>query len=376
MSQDSPRQKFSLREVLTASPSIAEVAKGRDNNFNLVRFLAASLVILHHAKPNIQVFATLTGGRESAGSLAVLFFFVISGFLITQSFAGSSLKAFIAARVLRIFPALWVAVPFSIVVASFASAMPWGRFLTHPQTLKFWLHDSFLWDLQYNLPGAFLHVPIARDVNGSLWTLPTEMRMYMVCALLGLAGLYSARSVFNAFLLVVMLIGATVKVDTLPFVGIVNVAQWELAFLLGGACYINRHEIRLNIPVALLLLGTTAFIEDPEMGRLYIVPALVYATLCVSLHPALFFRPFTRLGDYSYGLYIYAFPIQQIMVFYYPHMNWLKRMALTFPIVLGVAFLSWHLIEQPALRLKRHFRPQPPPERVPSPEFAHVSAGA
>ena len=246
MSLDAPR--------LLSSPTVAEVSKGRNNNFNLVRFLAASLVILHHAKPDIRIFGHLTRGRESAGSLAVLFFFVISGFLIAQSFAGSTLKAYVSARVLRIFPALWVAVPFSIIVASFSSAVPWGRYLTHPQTLKFWLHNSFLWDLEYSLPGAFLHVPFERNVNGSLWTLPTEMRMYVICALLGMLGLYLSRAVFNAFLLLVMLIGVTVRIDTQPLVGSINVAQWEFAFLLGTAFYVNRNELRLSLPAALLLL--------------------------------------------------------------------------------------------------------------------------
>lgn len=367
---------------MTWSPSVAEVSRGRDNNFNLVRFVAASMVILYHefvltqTPGAIEPISWLTRGRDDAGSLPVLWFFIISGFLVTQSFMGrsSTLTAFLSARVLRIFPALWVAVPFTIIVSSFASAVPWGRYLTHPQTIKYWWHNSLLWDLQFNLPGAFLHVPVPRNVNGSLWTLPTEFTMYLVCAGLGLLGIYGSRAVFNAFLLTVMMVGVMTKVDAMPFINNMNAAQWELAFLFGMAFYVNRNEIRLNIPVALLLLGSTYFITDPRMGRIYIVPAMTYATLCFSLHPALFFRPFTRLGDYSYGLYIYAFPLQQQIVFYHPGIRWLRGLAVTYPIILGIAILSWHIVEKPALSLKKYFRPQLPADRESRPELATLSA--
>jgi peptidoglycan/LPS O-acetylase OafA/YrhL len=109
------------------------------------------------------------------------------------------------------------------------------------------------------------------------------------------------------------------------------------------------------------------------------LPAMTYFILCFSLHPALFFRPFTRLGDYSYGLYIYAFPLQQQMAFYHPRLRYLKGLAVVYPIILGVAVLSWHFIEKPALGLKKYFRPKPPfeaqPRREPERELAVSSAG-
>ncbi len=352
---------------ITHSPRLAEVAGGRNNNFNLIRFVAASLVIMFHGfavapTPGaVEPVYWLTRGRDDGGSISVLVFFIISGFLVTKSFVdhGRRLAAFLGARLLRIFPALWVAVPFTIIVSSFASPVPWGAYLTHPQTLKYWLHNSFLWDLQFSLPGAFLHNPLARNVNGSLWTLPTEFRMYLMCAGLGLLGLYFSRSVFNAFLLTFLSVAWMTRVEALPLAyGSLSAAQWMIAFLAGMFFYINRDEIRLSVPVALLLLGSTYFIRNPEMGRIYILPALAYATFCFSLHPALFVRPFTRIGDYSYGLYVYAFPLQQQMVFYHPGINWLKGLALSYPIILGVAVLSWHFVEKPALSLKRFLEPR------------------
>jgi peptidoglycan/LPS O-acetylase OafA/YrhL len=343
---------------LLASPRVADVAGGRENNFNLLRFIAASMVILYHSRPgHADWIFRHTGGRESYGSVPVLLFFAISGFLVTQSFINSgSLKTFLAARALRIFPGLWAAIPFTIIASSFASPVPWGKYLTHPQTLRYWWHNSLLWDLQFNLPGAFLHVPMARNVNGSLWTLPAELRMYWVCAALGVLGLYTSRAALNSLLVAILLLVTSVKMEALPMVGMVNVAQWELAFLLGAAFWMNRNELRLNLPVALLLLASVGLVDDPEAARLWVVPAIGYAAICLALHPAVFFRPFTRLGDYSYGLYIYAFPLQQQMFFYFPKISWFARLAIAYPIILGVAIVSWHLIEKPALSLKKYFR--------------------
>jgi peptidoglycan/LPS O-acetylase OafA/YrhL len=356
------------RGAFTAAPRLADVARGRNNNFNLLRFLAASLVIVYHeyCVTGTPVYTEpvfrLTRGRDDSGGLAVALFFIISGFLVTQSFVGRGgrLIEFLSARVLRIFPALWVAVPFTIIVSSFASAVPWGRYLTHPQTLRFWLDDSILWNMKFTLPGAFLHVPLARDVNGSLWTLPTEFRMYLVCAGVGLLGIYASRAVFNALCLGFVLAGTVTKIEALPFVQHdMHVAGWVFAFMLGAVFYVNRDHIRLSIPLALLLLAATYPFRDSGLGRIEVLPAIAYATLCFCLHPALHFRAFHRIGDYSYGLYIYAFPLQQQIYFYHPGISWRMGLLLTYPLILGMAILSWHLVEKPALGLKKYFQRRP-----------------
>jgi peptidoglycan/LPS O-acetylase OafA/YrhL len=357
-----------VRDLFTNAPRLVDVARGRNNNFNLLRFLAASLVIVYHeycitgTSVTTESIFRLTRGRDDGGGLAVVLFFIISGFLVTQSFVGRGgrLTEFLSARVLRIFPALWVAVPFTIIVSSYASAVPWGRYLTHPQTLAFWWHDSFLWNMRFTLPGAFLHVPLARNVNGSLWTLPTEFRMYLVCAGVGLLGIYASRAVFNALALTYLLAAFVTKFEALPFVqNDLHVASWVFAFILGAALYVNRDYIRLSIPLALLLLAATYPFQNSGIGRIEVLPMIGYATLCFCLHPKLHFPAFHRIGDYSYGLYIYAFPLQQQMYFYHPGMSWQKGLLLTYPLILGMAILSWHFVEKPALNLKKYFQRKP-----------------
>jgi peptidoglycan/LPS O-acetylase OafA/YrhL len=353
---------------MTSAPRLGDVAQGRNNNFDLLRFLAASMVIVYHeycvtgTPITTELVFRLTRGRDNFGALAVAVFFIISGFLVTQSFVrrDGRLVEFLSARALRIFPALWVAVPFTIIVSSFASALPWGKYLTHPRTLKFWLNDSILWNMRFALPGAFLHVPVAGDVNGSLWTLPTEFRMYLVCAGLGVLGIYASRAAFNALCLAVLMTVSVTRMEAIPFAqNDIHLAQWVVGFTIGAAFFVNREHIRLSIPVALLLLAATYPFRNQDIGRIEVLPAIAYATLCFCLHPALHFRPFHRIGDYSYGLYIYAFPLQQQMVFYHPGIGWRKGFLLTYPIILGTAILSWHFLEKPALGLKKYFHRGP-----------------
>jgi peptidoglycan/LPS O-acetylase OafA/YrhL len=215
---------------------------------------------------------------------------------------------------------------------------------------------------------------MAGNVNGSLWTLPTEFRMYLVCAVLGLLAIYRSRSVFNLFCLCIAIVAFVTRPEALPVVSDIHTAQWCLGFLLGAAFFVNREEIRLSIPLAVALLLSTYFIRDPGLGRIYILPALSYATLCFALHPLLFVRPFTRLGDYSYGLYIYAFPLQQQIVFYHPGIHVLAGFAFTYPIILCVAVLSWHLVEKPALGLKKFFQRRPQTKPAREPELIAVAA--
>jgi peptidoglycan/LPS O-acetylase OafA/YrhL len=150
------------------------------------------------------------------------------------------------------------------------------------------------------------------------------------------------------------------KIEALPFVqNDIHVAGWVFAFMLGAAFYVNRDQIRLSIPFALLLLAATYPFRDSGLGRIEVLPAIAYATLTFCLHPVLHFQAFHRIGDYSYGLYIYAFPLQQQLYFYHPGMSWQKGLLLTYPLILGMAILSWHLVEKPALELKKYFHPRP-----------------
>jgi peptidoglycan/LPS O-acetylase OafA/YrhL len=180
-------------------------SSGRENNFNLLRVLAAIAVLFSHCFP-------LTRGPEAAeplnallghslGKVAVLIFFVISGFFVSQSFHRcASLSDFIAARVLRIYPGFIVVLVFGVVViGAMTTAMPVNEYYSDPSTFIYVLNGLTLKWIQVGLPGVFLTNPYPFAVNGSLWTLFYEVLCYAGAVVVALFIKASSRRRFFAF---------------------------------------------------------------------------------------------------------------------------------------------------------------------------------
>jgi peptidoglycan/LPS O-acetylase OafA/YrhL len=342
------------------SYALGDVASGRANNLNLLRFLAASLVIVSHSfaiawgkspDPILVNFGLL----ETGGTLGVLVFFSISGYLITQSYAARHhLESFLIARVLRIYPGLIAATFYSALLASFATAVPFAKFVTDPMTGTFLLHNSLGFPTEYYLPGAFASNPYPGAVNGALWTLPIEMEMYILVAVVGMVGYLAHRTMFNAFFAAFMLYALIFRpTEWLPFYGGVPEAlRMALIFLCGMFFYMNRDCVPLSIPGAAVLLTLIVIFHKIPNIRMFYLPAVAYVVLVLAYHPKLYFAAFTRLGDYSYGLYIYAFPTQQLIAYHFKEMRAGPLFLLAYPCALAMAILSWRFIEKPMLGLK------------------------
>lgn len=358
----SPQQVKGRFADWVRSYSLADLAVGRANNFNLLRLFAAALVIFSHCwaiswATTPEFVNSHFGGLETGGSIGVLIFFAISGFLVTQSLVvRGKLKYFFAARALRIYPGLVAAVVYSIVLAAFATDWPLRDFLRDHQTRRFLIHNSMAYPIDFFLPGAFEHIPHPRGVNGSLWTLPLEIQMYLVVAAFGLLGIFKGREIYNALFAGIVILMATVKPEDLPLIAQHPEApRLALAFLCGAFFYMNRDRMRMSIPWAALLIALIVWGHTRipiSMMRMVYIPAIAYIVLLLGYHPKLYFAPYNRLGDYSYGLYIYAFPTQQLIAYYHHGIHQYQLFALAFPCILAVAVLSWHFIEKPALRRK------------------------
>jgi peptidoglycan/LPS O-acetylase OafA/YrhL len=346
---------------LSRSVHIATLAQDRNNNFNLIRLLAATAVIFSHSYAlsghgEGEPLLRWTNGATHFGMLGVTLFFVISGFLVSRSFtARGTIVAFAAARILRIYPALIAAALFAAAVAGAFSAVPWHDFLLDPQTLRFVATDGIGWRIEFFLPGAFDQNPVPRAVNGSLWTIPVELRMYVGCAIAGVLTLLARRTLFNA----VFIAGVTlfaVRPDWFVFVSYVpDSAPLALSFAIGAFAWINRDWIPLSLlaaATALLVLAINP--GDIIRGPVFVV-LVAYTLLTVALHPGVRFASFNRLGDYSYGLYLYAYPIQQALVHAQPGIGSWALFAEASVLTLAAAMCSWHGIEKPALALKSRF---------------------
>lgn len=328
--------------------------RGHANNFNLIRLLAALLVIVSHsfslAFSSGEPLSRLTGGAISLGDLAVDLFFLTSGFLVTKSLlTRADLLEFVAARALRIYPGLIVMVAVTIAVAALVS--PPG-FLLHPDTLRYFASTALLWFpklTNFQLPGLFVsnHWPIA--VNGSLHTLPFELRMYGVLVALWLVASLRKRhrpTIMSVAIVALAIAGAVMRV-LLPEG---QLSRFVFMFFTGASYFVLRGWIRIHggLATALLVIIVVSAVSRPMFFVIYNL-LLGYVLFAASYLPKVW-RP---RSDVSYGTYIYAFPVQQTIAALIPSVSWWFMTVIAIPVVLIFAYASWHLVEKPAMRAKR-----------------------
>ncbi|HKZ95838.1 MAG TPA: acyltransferase [Hyphomicrobiaceae bacterium] len=341
--------------------TIAALLHGRDNNFNLIRFLAASAVLLDHSFALVAhdqtASALIDVERLEIGRLAVDVFFILSGFLVTRSvMTQPTLIDYAVARFLRLFPALLVAcIGIAFVLGPIVTSAALADYFTDPRPWLFVPLTTSLITHSMTLPGVFEHVPESGVIDPPLWTLRYETMCYVLLALFALFGALATR--FRATLTLAVVLGAYAFITFATSwrgdsSAIDSAARFVLDFFLGGAFYVFADKIRVDLRVALVLgLAAAATFGTAAHEAVFRV-ALTYGLLWFALVPAGAIRRFNLIGDYSYGIYILCFPIQQTFVMLNPQITpgWLFMCS--FPAVLALAILSWHFIEHPALRRK------------------------
>lgn len=347
------------------STSLSVAAVGRDNNFNLLRLAAAWAVLVSHS------FVIVTGDPKSEplsgslgvtpGSLAVDIFFVTSGLLITASLlTRTSLLRFAVARLLRIYPAILLMVMSSaLILGLFFANMPFSDFVQHEQTHQYlWRNSTLVNGTTGALPAVFADVPLRGVLHGSLWTLPFELRMYAllsgVWALALVLGRYRERG-FAVAALALALTTMGLHLHTILTGGAVD-QRWRLTcmFFAGAAMYMYRHRVHLNNrafagAAAALLLSTL----DRTAFTLTYHAVVGYLVIWIAYIPHGFVRRFNAMGDYSYGTYIWAFPVQQALISLQPSLDIGVHILQSTVVTLLFAALSWHFVERPALAIAR-----------------------
>lgn len=331
----------------------------RENNFDFMRFVAASAVVfghcywlsgIGHAEP-VRLF---TGSMDTA-DIAVNLFFVMSGFLIAASWLNSrSALDFAAKRALRIFPALCVSVLFTVLlVGPLATRLPLADYLTDRLTLGYL--SNMLLVTQFHLPGVFTGNPFPDTVNGSVWTLPYEVLMYASLMLLGLLRLFGRVAVLAVPLLLGLMhfyLAPTLGIES----GMLSKATRLGMFFYGGAAlYLYRDHLRWDWKIAFGLLGLSLASARSDWWLLVHVLTLPYLTIYLAHLPVPRLSRFGKYGDFSYGIYIFSFPVQQLLMHWLaPDLSLATFMLVSLSLSLAMAVLSWHFIEAPALQLKRY----------------------
>lgn len=338
---------------------------GRDNSFNMLRMAAALSVIFSHSY-------SLVGGENtpeplseffphySLGRFSVWTFFIISGYFISLSFENRrSLKDFIVARALRIYPGLFISIALTaLVLGPLVTELSLSAYFSHHDTYKYITSNLVLRWRTNMLPGVFEHNPYPNTINGSLWTLYYEVLCYMMVAAIGLVCLRIKRG-FELFLLLYLPVHLW-----LSHKAGLNYAEFSthqlmcylhelmLPFVMGMCAYRYRNYIPFHAGIALLCaILIFALHGVPYYHDMFIMLwAYLLFFIGFSKSPLLIYN---RLGDYSYGTYIYAFPIQQTLLLLHPQLTAMQLSLATIPFTLACAILSWHLIEERSLHLRR-----------------------
>jgi peptidoglycan/LPS O-acetylase OafA/YrhL len=327
----------------------------RANNFDAIRLIAAFFVLISHqyalngqAEP--RVFGSVT-----LGAFGVMVFFSISGFLVSQSWRQDPHPGrFLAKRFLRIWPGLAAfTLLAAFVLGPLVSTLNFQDYVKAPEFVEFFGNLKLV-SIRYFLPGVFESNTFPKAINGSLWTIPIEVRCYLALLLLGSIGLARKPNLTTIGL---------IAFGTYYFAFSPDPTHYQFhfgLFFFAGAwldLFRKEWESRATSVFAMICLLASGiyFAGAPRVALLvWIVSASVFA----GSRSTPFVNRFGRFGDISYGIYVYAFAVQQTVLWLvgkqYPFMAglWLAAVATTV-----CALLSWHLIEGPALRLKVYLQP-------------------
>ena len=342
------------------------------NNFDLVRLVAAVAVVYGHsyllqAPDGSSDWVHNALGFDGFGALGVYAFFLLSGMLVTASFDRQrSAPRFAVLRIARLWPAVALGSLVTVfIVGPLFTTLPLREYFSSGMT---WSNlDNFstiVMNTGWALPGVFEHNRFPVDVSSPLWTLPLQVRCYLIVLAAGMLGLLSSPR--GALLAAALGIAAFVlrvhlpphlTPHSLPLVqiGLRDFSEtpggysfWpEPFFMLGVLLYGLRERIDIHGLMALALTMVFLVFRDTAGAQPLFYLAFVYGVLWVGTTPLL--RRFVPRHDYSYGIYVYGFMVQQCVANIAPQLSHVTAVLIAAPLIVLCAALSWHCVERPVL---------------------------
>lgn len=339
----------------------------QNNNFDLMRLLLASIVIVAHSFPLFlgrpEPWEAL-GSKHNSGTIAVMAFFVISGLLVTRSAVYSrSGLSYAISRIYRLVPGAFVcAIWMVFILGAVFTTLTLVDYFLSSRIWSFLIRNTLMMSIQYDLPGVFLENVYAGAVNGSLWSLKIEIRMYIAFGIL----VFVARQFpwvlgkLNYILLAVLALALIrLHVPGTP----ISLSPEQKPYLLwtfgyyfaaGAVLYAWVDKVPRNLALSLLFVGAAAALVNTQYYDLALRIALPYFIHCLAFTQVKPMKLMRGIPDISYGVYIYGFPVQQGLSALYSETLgfWtLTILALLISFILGA--MSWYFVEAPALRNKR-----------------------
>jgi peptidoglycan/LPS O-acetylase OafA/YrhL len=329
------------------------------NNFDALRLLAAWLVLFSHCYPLVGAdrpdpYAAAIG-IDTLGGVGVTIFFTLSGYLVAQSYSRSSnVLDFIWRRVRRIYPALIACVLVcALVLGPLVTRLSLREYFSHP-LFSAYLETMSGWSIKFALPGVFENTQIKLAVNGSLWSLPYEIACYISLVVIALipwiAARWKALSVFAILATILAL-----RPDLTAFQQFMGfdfyTTKLGMQFALGASAALWVRTVRFDRVVISLAVATfiAALMVTSTSVRIWLyslsLPVLVLAAgLYLQRAP----KWPSGLGDWSYGLFLWGFPVQQTIVHlgFAPVLGFPGYVLLSTVVSVSLAALSWFLLEK------------------------------
>lgn len=365
---------------MTSVGTVLDRTKGIGQGFDTLRVALSILILVWHS-------VVASYGREYeqqlwadplAAPLRSLLpvFFALSGFLVMGSAVRTpSLRTFLTLRALRIVPALATEITLSaLILGPLLTTLPLKDYFTDHRLFAYF--GSLFGRVRMLLPGVFELSPFPDAVNLSLWTIPPELLCYVYLAMLLFIGVTRTTGAITAIVAVLMAVNLAMDIGgqgmdpSRPLL----VRELVLCFALGNLAYIWRHRLPYSAGLfAACVAGSLAIVALD--GPKSISSALL--TYCiVFLGTARLPRiKLLSSGDYSYGIYLYAFPVQQAVASLLPgtrEFYW--NILISLPITVALAMLSWHIVEKPALSLRTRLAGQKSTSPVLPPRLAAAFA--
>ena len=335
-----------------------------NNNYDFLRVFAALCITLTHSynlilKNEDEPLMKLTGNRFDFSFIGLSIFFSISGYLITKSaVTSSSFKNYIWKRLLRIQPMLMLVCLLSVfLIGPVFSSLNMNEYFREKGTYTYLRNIMPLFGIQFRLPQVFTHNIAENGVNGSLWTLIVEERLYLMLGLLFLFKSFGKK----------ILLSIIVILNVLFFLHFVffnenlikylsgNQVFYALIFLNSSAFFLLDVDFSKYSKSVLIFLGIISllilsiFLPLEKSIHIILLPFIVI----IIAHLKGFTNKAGRYGDFTYGIYAFSFPVQQILISTKIIKDSpLNLFFITLLIVIPIAILTWHLMEKKILVLK------------------------
>ena len=334
------------------------------NNYDFLRlFAAVSITYAHsfnHTPGYIEPLASLVNNKINVADIGLAIFFSISGYLIAKSaLSSASLKNYFWKRLLRIQPLLIVVCFLSVIfIGLFFTSLSFKEYIFNSHTWTYFRNIFPATGIQFNLPGVFGNYAGENGINGSLWTLVVEERLYLLLGVVLFLPKYNKviLCLVTAVLNCCYLVDIIFHQNVIPFI---NTAAGFYALLFLNASVLFLLNINLaRQPIKYLLAGVLFFllsitIQPLFFLQLYALPVLILSAARVKC----FTNNAGKYGDFTYGIYLFSFPVQQMLnAVESIRGNPYKIFFTTMLLVVPFSILCWNLVEKRMLKLKHMYK--------------------